>query len=162
MERILWVLVIATIVWALGMAVEAAAFNKSRSSGWIERFDSPIAMLELAKSQHCFAAILDQGQRQKNIRVMQINTYMDFVFILLYCVTLILLAAVCARQPPLKITVVVTVIATGILDYWENFRLLSLFKIMESAIAVQAPLSRPVSLAKWGLAKGMQDLCRSV
>ena len=148
-ERILWFVLIATIVWALVMAAEASSFDKSHSSGLVGRFDSPIAMLELASSQQLVAEVLDQGPRQKNIRIMRINTYMDFIFIVLYCLTLILLAAVCSSTSTLTRVVEGLVIATGVLDYWENFRLLGLFKMMESGVATQTPLSRPLSLAKW-------------
>lgn len=42
MERLLWVVLIATIIWALAMAVEASAFDKSRASGVVVRLDSRI------------------------------------------------------------------------------------------------------------------------
>ena len=150
MERLLWVVLIAAIIWALAMAVEASAFDKSRASGVVGRLDSPIAMLELAESEQQFAAILDQGERGKNITVMQLNTYMDFVFILLYCLTFILLAAVCSGTSTLSMAVAAAILAAGVLDYWENFRLLGQFRSMRSGAAI-APLSRPVSLGKWGI-----------
>jgi len=151
MERVLWVLLITTIVWALSMAIEASAFDKSPATGLIARFDSPIAMLELADSKQRFAAILDQGQREKNIKVMRVNTYMDFVFILLYCFTFIVLAVVCSPTSALSRAVEVTIVIAGVLDYWENFRLLGQFRFMTSGAVVDAPLPRPVSLGKWGM-----------
>lgn len=50
MERTLWIVVIAPIAWAVCMAIEAAGFDKPRDTGVIGRFDSPVAMLELAPS----------------------------------------------------------------------------------------------------------------
>jgi len=149
--RILWFVLIATIVWALSTAIEASAFDTSHSSGLIGRFDSPIALLELAKSHQAFAVVIDQGARDKNIRIMRINTNMDFVFIVLYCFTLILIVAVTADTPILTMATVVAVVATGLLDCWENFRLLGVLKVTEYVTAMEAPLPRPVSLAKWGL-----------
>ena len=149
--RILWFVLIATIVWALSMAIEASAFDMSHNSGLIGRFESPIAMLELAKSHQAFAAIIDQGSQDKNIRIMRINTRMDFVFIVLYCLTLILIVAVTADTPILTIATVIAVVATGMLDCWANFRLLGVLKVMDYGTAMEAPLPRLVSLAKWGL-----------
>jgi hypothetical protein len=150
MERILWIVVLATIVWAVCMAVEAAKFDKSRSTGLIGRFDSPIAMLELAGSQTAFAAVLDEGQRHRNVRIMQINTYMDFVFILFYCDALVLLGVFCSSHPTLRYAIAATVIITGGLDIWEDLRLLRLLQALKSAASTEVPLPRPVSLGKWG------------
>jgi hypothetical protein len=149
--QILWLVLIATIVWALSMAVEASSFRKSHNSGLIGRFDSPVVMLELAQSRQAFSAIIDQGPRDQNIRTMRINTYMDFVFIVLYCLTLILLVAVNSNTSILTTAAFIGVVATGILDCWENSRLLGLFKTLESGATIEAPLPWPVSLAKWGL-----------
>jgi len=149
--RILWLVLIATIVWALCMAVEASSFKKPLTHSVLARLDSPIARLELAKSQEAFSAVIDQGPRCKNIRIMRINTYMDFLFIVLYCLTLILLVVVNANTTFLTVAATVTVIGTGILDYWENFRLLGLLKMQQSYSASQGPLPRPVSLAQRGL-----------
>lgn len=151
MERTLWIVVIATIVWAVSMAIEASRFDKSRDKGLIGRFDSPVAMLELARSQDDFAAVIDQGERQKNVKVMQINTYMDFIFIILYCATLILLGAVSRLESVARTILMISVLATGLCDYWENFRLLRLLRIVKRNILTQTLLPRPVSLLKWGL-----------
>lgn len=151
MERTLWAVVIATIVWAVGMAIEASRFDKSRGSGLIGRFNSPIAMLELTRSQADFAALIDEGDRQKNVKVVQNNTYMDFMFIILYCATLILLGAVGRLESIVRAILVSSVLATGFFDYWENFRLLNLLSIVKRNVLTTTPLSRPVSLVKWGL-----------
>src|ERR1700751_5719749 len=111
--RILWFVLIATIVWALSMTVEVSFFDMPHTSGVIARFDSPIAKLELAKSRQAFSAVIDQGPRHKNIRILRINTYMDFLFIVLYCLTLILLVAVNANTAILTISATVAVIGTG-------------------------------------------------
>lgn len=151
MERTLWIVVLATIAWAVCMAIEAGGFDKSRSTGLIGRFASPVAMLELARSPHAFASILDQGDRQKNIEVMRSNTYMDFLFVILYCATLILLGVVCSAGTVLRMILATTVLATGLFDYWENVRLLGLLRVMQSLNPSEAVLPRPVSLVKWAL-----------
>lgn len=144
MERILWIVVLATIAWALCMAIEAGGFDKSRSMGLISRFGSPVAMLELARSPQVFASVLDQGDRQKNIKVMRSNTYMDFLFI-------VLLGFVSSTRPVLRAVLAATVLATGLFDCWENVRLLVLLRIMQSITPSKAVLPRPVSLVKWAL-----------
>lgn len=149
MERILWIVVLATIAWAIAMSIEAAKFDKSRNTGLIAAYDSPVAMIELAPSQQTFVSVLDQGERLRNVRVMQANTYMDFAFIILYCTTLVLLGTACRVERGVKITLVVTVLVTGVFDYWENFRLLRLLELAKDGELISAPLSRPVSLAKW-------------
>src|SRR5260370_39382253 len=83
---------------------------------------------------------------------MQLNTSMDFVFISLSCLTFILLAAVCSGTSTLSMAVGAAILAAGVLDYWDNFRLLGQFRIMRSGAAIaSAPLSRPISLGKWGI-----------
>ena len=75
---------------------------------------------------------------------MRINTYMDFVFIVLYCLTLILLVEVNTKSSILKMTTTIAVIVTGVLDYWEDVRLLGLLKIGDFHLRINALLARPV------------------
>ena len=151
MERVFWIVLIASMVWAVAMAFEASAFDKSLASGPLSRFESPVAMLELADSQQRFSAILDQAKREKNLSTMRVNTYMDFVFIILYCLTFIFLALVCSRASGVAMAVGVTIVTAGVFDCWENLRLLGQFRLMTSTTLTKVPLPRPVSLAKWAM-----------
>ncbi|SRR5712692_10428115 len=151
MLRTLWIVVLTVIAWAIAMGIQAAGFDKSRNTGLITRFDSPVAMLELARLQEFFASVIDQGDRKNNVGVMQTNTYMDFFFIVLYCSTLILLGIVTRVQPALRNILLVTVLGAAVFDYWENLRMLRLLKILAANAMTHSPLSRPVSLVKWAL-----------
>jgi hypothetical protein len=139
------------MVWAVVMAFEASRFDKSRASGAVGRLDSPIVMLELADSERQFTAIVEQAERATNIRGMQLNTYMDFAFVVLYCLTFISLAAACSRASARSLAVEVTIVVAAVLDYWENLRLLGQFRILASGAVKDGPLPRPVSLGKWAM-----------
>jgi hypothetical protein len=76
---------------------------------------------------------------------------LDFVFIVLYCVTLVLLVAVNTHSAALTNTAMIAVAGTGIFDCWEDFRLLKLLKAMNYEVRANVPLARPVSLLKWAL-----------
>jgi hypothetical protein len=74
---------------------------------------------------------------------------MDFAFIVLYCLTFIFVAAVFSQASALSLAVGVTIVIAGILDHWENFRLLGQFRTLASVAVVDGPLPRPLSLRKW-------------
>ncbi len=131
------------------MGIQVSFFEKPHPRSLLARLDSPIVGLELARSREEFFGIINQGPCAKNIRIMQINTYMDFVFILLYCITLFLLVVVNTDTPVLTAAAMVAVIGTAIFDCCEDFRLLRLLRKMDSADDLKVALARPVSLVKW-------------
>jgi len=53
--------------------------------------------------------------------------------------------------PGVRIVLIAAVLATGVFDCWENFRMLTLLWIAGANLMSEAALSRPVSLVKWAL-----------
>src|SRR5215469_11489958 len=89
-QRALGIIVLINIAWVIAMGIEVKQFEIKNAI--LGKFESPVAALELADSPQRVQDILDQGDRGKNIKVMTWNTWMDFLFIILYCLTLWLLA----------------------------------------------------------------------
>jgi hypothetical protein len=74
------------------MSVEVSRFDRSQSKLILGKYESPVVTLELAKSHNIFAVILSEGDPTYNARILRINTYLDYCFIVLYWLVFMLFA----------------------------------------------------------------------
>ena len=81
----LFYLLLAVIACGAIMQMQVSAFDRTHASraAWYKT-TKPLVALELATSGRAFQQVLDQGDELHNIKVIRLNTYLDFVFIALY------------------------------------------------------------------------------
>src|SRR5262249_23079169 len=142
-QRLRWVFLVATTVWAIVMGLEIGAYTRA-TTAWT---NAPvIAGLELAPNADSLRDVLDQGDSEKNelwnIEVARANTWMDFLLIALYTSTFVLLAASGSRT--WLWPVVITISLAGALDVFEDIRLFAALRAT-SAHAATVPLPYHVS-----------------
>ena len=146
-QRVLGTIVLINIALVIALSVEVKQFEiKNRILG---KFESPVAALELADSPQRVQAILDQGDRAHNTKVMMWNTWMDFLFIVLYCLTLWLLADAYITQSILPRLAKIAIVVTGAFDIMENLQLCREFRMVNDLAQETVSLTRGVSLTKW-------------
>jgi len=146
-QRALGIIVLINIAWVIAMGIEVKQFEiKNLILG---KFESPVAALELAGSPQRVQDILDQGDRGKNIKVMTWNTWMDFLFIILYCLTLWLLADAYVTLSVLPLLAKIAIVVTGAFDIMENLQLCREFRMVAALDPGMVSLTRSVSLTKW-------------
>jgi hypothetical protein len=139
---------ILTIAWAVAMAVVAARFEiKARL---LSRFESPVAAVELADSPERLRPIFDQGDREHNVRILRYNTYMDCLFILLYCLVFWLFASAYSTSSRIPALVKSAILVAGLFDYAENFQMFREFRDLAQLSRRTVTATRIVSLLKWG------------
>lgn len=99
-------LLLTTLVWALITSAEIQPYRKSQDlggacnpttlNGLQCKLTAPIATLELSTNPAQFTARIDQGNtklnRNVNVRLASINTYLDFPFIVIYATAFVVLA----------------------------------------------------------------------
>jgi len=152
-ERRLFFLLIASVVWAVAMQIEAigiesANFQRPISCSYF--VGNPIADAELAPNKECFGEVVAQGNRQilpQNAQALRTNTHMDFVFIALYWAVLVCFARVDWRGWSRAVIGLVSVAA--VFDGLENWKILSCVRELLSSGTVQGMLPRDFSLLKW-------------
>ncbi|HTP67968.1 MAG TPA: patatin-like phospholipase family protein [Dongiaceae bacterium] len=152
-ERRLFFALIATIVWAAAMQIEAigivfANFQRPHTCSYFA--GHPIVDAELASGAACFVAVVQQGNPNhqiQNILALQTNTRMDFVFIGLYLWVLVCFAKLDWRwwSP----VVIVLASAAALFDVLENWRILACIRELFASGQVQSMLPRSFSLVKW-------------
>ena len=139
MQRVFWFLLLATVIWAVGMQVEMRGYLPQQGrSDFPSRCESNapvIAQIELARDPACFANLIavrslsqKNDVRAHNLKLAVWNTYADFVFILLYWLTFLafakLLWATSGRAGWLAIAVAILITAAALLDVWEDWLML--------------------------------------
>jgi hypothetical protein len=88
LERRLFFLLIATLLFSSGMLLEANRISSTDFRAPIGCYFSgkPIVDAELAQTPACFRSIVTQGAEEghdQNVSLVRANTYMDFLFIVL-------------------------------------------------------------------------------
>jgi len=153
LERRLLFLLIATLLWSSAMLLEANRISSPdfRAPTGCYFSAKPIVDLELAQTPACFRSIVTQGGEEgheHNVSLVRANTYMDFVFIVLYWAIFVTFARIETGQFAMTASLLITMSAMA--DVWENLRILNGLRALESAtLAFTVP--RGVSLIKWGL-----------
>ena len=157
-HRLLWFALLATLVWGLLMSVEAGQYRKVDCGGalqpasWSCLANSPIANLELTQTPRLFRQYVDcdtqpgcdspepddpnAGEpvnRRWNTNVARVNTAMDFLFIGLYWLVIVLLAR--EQSGVLARIVYVTISAAAVFDIAENVRLLQALQAVHNNVA---------------------------
>jgi hypothetical protein len=94
--------------------MQVSAFDRSHAPGgaWYKT-TKPLVALELASSARAFQQVIDQGDESHNIKVVQLNTYLDFVFIALYWSLFLVFASL---EKPISKLVIVLISAAAIAD----------------------------------------------
>src|SRR5437016_6200129 len=123
-QRWAGLLVLMTVTWSVAMSIQVAQFDGAKSDV-VKKCGAPVACLELAKQADAVRELVDAGNcsqkkersRTVNFATLRSNTYMDCIFIFLYCAALILLAHTYSGIPILPALTTVSVIVAGVFDY---------------------------------------------
>lgn len=155
-QRVFWFILVAATIWSLVMSVEASRFHSAScparqdEASQVCRSFPPIAALELAHNPAVFLARVDQGNpetnRQWNVEVVRVNTYMDYVFIAFYWAVFVLFARSLGNRVLASVGTLITVAA--ILDVAENVRLMQGLDGVAAGVT-QFPVPGSVSGLKW-------------
>jgi hypothetical protein len=131
-RRLLWLILLATIIWSTIMAWEVGGYRPQgcpclpTERGILSRLASPIGALSMTRSADEFRLLIDQcdpnNNRLWNVHVAQTNTCMDFLFIALYGGAFLLFASVLGGR--LAKWVRVAIVLTMLMDVGENVCLL--------------------------------------
>ena len=154
LERRLFFLLIATLVWPSAMLFEANGISSPdfRAPSGCYFTGKPIVDAELAQTPACFRSIVTQGADEghdHNVSLVRANTYMDFLFIVLYWAIFVTFAQIENGWSAKLASVLITLSALA--DVWENVRILSGLRALSSATAVDFTVPRGVSVIKWAL-----------
>jgi hypothetical protein len=152
LQRLLFFLLVATMVWSVAMGIEAnrivlpdeQATKNCRSSG------NSILDVELAASPTCFTAVVKQVRPDRiagNIELIRTNTYMDFVLIALYWSVFVLFGRLEASQWTNWVSGFISVAA--LFDVLEDSRILRGLAVLSDSSQFEGLLPRPFSLVKW-------------
>jgi hypothetical protein len=163
LDRRLFFLLIATMVWSAAMGVEANGIaptepEKIPASCYFS--GKPILDVELAPTPECFTVVTTQGRADKlahNIALFRVNTYMDFLFILLYWSVFVLFARV-EDSSWRKWTVIGLISASAALDVGENLEIFKGLARVASSSPIEGLLPRDFSFFKWALLGGTLGL----
>src|ERR1700747_1167468 len=152
LERRLFFLLIATLVWSSAMLFEANGISSPdfRAPSGCYFTGKPIVDAELAQTPACFRSIVTQGADEghdHNVALVRANTYMDFLFIVLYWAIFVAFAQIENGWSGKLASVLITLSALA--DVWENVRILSGLRALSSATAVDFTVPRGVSVIKW-------------
>jgi hypothetical protein len=131
-RQLLWLTLLATVVWSSLMAWEVGGYRPQScpelptARGVSVLHASPIAALAITQSKEDFELLIDQcnsdGNRLWNIHVAQTNTCMDFLYIPLYGGAFLLFASVLGGR--LAKWVRFAIVLTMLMDVGENVLLL--------------------------------------
>ena len=154
-ERRLLLLLTATVVWSMAMSVEAngiAPAQRQQVPANCYFSGKPILDAELAATPDCFASVATQGAADKlthNIGLFRVNTYMDFVFIVLYWSVFVLFAILGESRWTKWVVGLISV--SALFDVLESLRILKGLAALAGSAHVAGLLPRPFSLGKWAL-----------
>ena len=154
LERRLFFLLIATLVWSSAMLFEANGISSPdfRAPAGCYFSGKPIVDVELAHTPECFRTIVTQGADEghdHNVSLVRANTYMDFLFIVLYWTIFVTFAQIEGGWSAKLTSFLITVSALA--DVWENVRILNGLRALGSPTPIGFTLPREVSLVKWVL-----------
>jgi hypothetical protein len=151
-----WFTMLAALLWAVVMGIQVMPYKTALTlPGTCEtvalcKQTGPIASLELATSPSLFQHRIDQGSatanRESNARIAQVNTWLDFLFIVLYWSVFVQLAR--AFPGRLASWVVAVISIAALLDVGENYLL---FKSIGGVVGGSTKFLTPgiVSHFKW-------------
>lgn len=154
LERRLFFLLIATLLWSSAMLFEANGISSPdfRAAAGCYFSGRPIVDAELAHTPECFRNIVTQGADEghdHNVSLVRANTYMDFLFIVLYWAIFVTFAQIESGWIAKLASFLITVSALA--DVWENVRILNGLRALGSPTLIGFTLPRGVSLVKWVL-----------
>jgi hypothetical protein len=118
-------------------------------------FLTPIIALEFATNQEDVRQLFETpgGSFPALLQTMQANTLLDFLFILLYTVFLVLFAVACAQTTARTLYWVAagTAVVAGIADVLENVQLLAIFgQVPQGEFTAELARLRVSTWIKWG------------
>jgi hypothetical protein len=159
-ERSLFFLLLFTILWSAAMGIEANGLAPAEKLPAGCYFSAkPILDIELAQRSDCFVAVATDGASDSvpekaaarsvlNLKLFRLNTWMDFLFILLYWRSLVLFARI--KQGQLTKWVITLASLSALFDVLENVQILKGLRAVANS-SVMGLLPRPFSVAKWAL-----------
>jgi Patatin-like phospholipase len=143
----LFYLLLVVVAWAATIQMQVSAFDRSHAPGgaWYKT-TKPLVALELASSARAFQQVIDQGDESHNIKVVQLNTYLDFVFIALYWSLFLVFASL---EKPISKLVIVLISAAAIADLGENQRLLACLGELSRTKSISGLSPAAFGYTKW-------------
>jgi len=155
LERRLFFLSILTLFWGVAIGVEGngiapAEPEEVTSSCYFS--GKPILDVELASTPQCFTFVATQGPADKvahNLGLFRLNTYMDFVFILLYWSVFVLFALV--EQGRGTKWLIGLISGAALFDMLENQRILNGLARLANSEQLNGLLPHRFSQVKWTL-----------
>ena len=156
LEHRLFFVLIVTLGWSAAMGVEASGITTPEPEQMPAHCyfsGKPILDMELAQRPECFLTVTMQeataGNVAHNIQLFRVNTWMDFVFILLYWSAFVLFARL--EESGLTKWVIGFISGSALFDVLENTRILKGLAVVGGAAPMEGLLPRPFSVAKWAL-----------
>jgi hypothetical protein len=143
---------LSTSIWALAMTIQSKRVRPRQSfkRQCLQLTGDAVLDVQFAFNTECFREAVERGMPEsllENIRVLRLNTYMDFFFIPLYTATFALLAWL----DPNFLTkwALLLILITALFDVLENYQILkSLAALLNNADQLSA-LPRRFSRPKW-------------
>jgi hypothetical protein len=158
-EHRLFFLLIVTLLWSTAMGIEAngiASAEPEQMPANCYFSGTPILDVELAPKPECFVAAATQGVADEaanglahNIGLFRVNTYMDFLFIVLYWSSFVFFARL--EQSRWTKWVIGFISVSALFDIVENMRILKGLTAVAGSAPIEGLLPRPFSLVKWAL-----------
>ena len=154
LERRLFFLLIAVMAWSTAMLIEASGVVSPdfRPASDCYFSGKPIVDIELAQTPGCFRSVVTQGADEGhtlNVSLVGANTYMDFVFIVLYWIVFVMLAQIEGGWPAKLASLLISLSALA--DVLENLRILKGLRALGSSAPLEIQVPRGISLVKWSL-----------
>jgi hypothetical protein len=145
----LFYLLLAVAAWGAIMQMQVSAFDRTHApkAAWYKT-TKPLIALELASTGRAFQQVLDQGDEPHNIKLIRVNTYLDFVFISLYWSLFLMFASL---EKPVSKLVIFLISAAAIADLGENQRLLACLAELVRTKSIAGLAPAPFGYAKWVL-----------
>jgi hypothetical protein len=162
LERRLFFLLILTLFWGVAIGVEANGITPAEPEevpAGCYFSGKPILDVELAPTTQCFTFVATQGPTDKlvhNLGLFRLNTYMDFLFILLYWSVFVLFALV--EQGRGTKWLIGLISGAAVFDVLENQRILNGVALLARSEQLNGLLPQHFSQVKWtllGLALGL-------
>jgi hypothetical protein len=147
---------LVTLAWSAAMGVEANGIAPAESEQMPANCyfsGKPILDVELAPTPECLAAVATRGAAAAkvphNIKLLRVNTWMDFLFIVLYWSSFVLYARV--EDGRLTKWLIACISLSALFDVLENTRILKGLRAVGGSQPLEGLLPQPFSMAKWGL-----------
>ncbi|HEY6770454.1 MAG TPA: hypothetical protein VI386_37400 [Candidatus Sulfotelmatobacter sp.] len=148
----LFYLLFVVVVWGAIMQMQMSGFDRMHApkAAWYST-TKPLVGLELASSGRAFQQVVDWGDESHNIKVIRLNTYLDFVFIVLYWSLFLIFASL---EKFVSKPAIFLISVAAIADLGENQRLLACLTELGRTRSIAGLAPAPFGYTKWLLFAG--------